>query len=108
MVQERRAALVETANKETVELTTSLPSPPSSLFPEPDFNFPVSKTELYNSFGAELTQARYRARVLMHKFNHSIPEAPTTSKEPGERKKLLAELLGVEAKDMGDVYIEPP
>ena len=74
----------------------------------PDFQFPVSRHELYSSFGEELTQARYHARVLMHKYNHSMPEPPSVKPEDSERRKILAELLGVKPESMGDVYIEPP
>jgi len=49
----------------------------------------------------------------MHQFNHSVPEPSTATlgldKEGGsERRRLLAELFGVQEKGMGEVYIEPP
>jgi hypothetical protein len=64
----------------------------------------------YNAYTAELVQARHRARVLMHKFNHSLPIDPVTEVEGGERRKYLGELLGLDlmGKRGREIEIEPP
>ena len=87
---------------------TAFEYPELPPYERPAFVFPVSRDELYNSFGDELVQARYRARLLMHKYNHSLPEPPSVKPEQSDRRKILAELLGVKPESMGDVYIEPP
>jgi maltose O-acetyltransferase len=55
--------------------------------------------ELYNAADPELTAGRQRARSLTRRFN------ATTEEEPGERLKILRELLGAVGPR---VEIEPP
>lgn len=53
--------------------------------------------ELYLSGDPTLRADRLRARQLLHRYNHSAPDAQE------ERQRILAELLG----RAGDAYIEP-
>ena len=55
--------------------------------------------ELYNAHDAELTQARLRARRLLHEFNRGGPDAPEL------RSNILHELFGSIGAAL---WIEPP
>ncbi|KAJ5025546.1 galactoside O-acetyltransferase [Bipolaris maydis] len=65
---------------------------------------------LYDSWGRDLTAARYKARAFAHKYNTWFPP-PSTDPATGfdvlaaERAKMLKEVIG----HLGDdVFIEPP
>ncbi|GLA08918.1 hypothetical protein AnigIFM60653_010717 [Aspergillus niger] len=61
---------------------------------------------LYNSFGPELTEARFRARTLISKYNNT-PNLNHVSPEGlmAERETALHELFGSSGSN---IYVEPP
>lgn len=60
----------------------------------------------YNSFVHELTEARFRARRLLSKYNSTpIPDEMTPDELRANREAILGQLLG----SLGsNVYLEPP
>ncbi|KAJ5977198.1 hypothetical protein N7501_000540 [Penicillium viridicatum] len=61
---------------------------------------------LYNSFVPELTEARFRARRLLSKYNSTpIPDETTSDKLRANREAILDQLLGYVGSN---VYLEPP
>lgn len=60
---------------------------------------------MYDGYGPELIQARFRIRKLMNKYNTHFPDDATPESLESDRRELLQQMIGKIGKGS---YIEPP
>lgn len=59
----------------------------------------------YDAQAKELVEGRFRARRLMHKYNHHFPDDATSDSLVADREAMLKQMLGSVGQG---AFIEPP